>query len=87
MWPYTSEDEAIFALSPLRTITEAIHDVCGLDFFSTEIVYTPKDRFVVVDYVNEICDMRPQSRHRDGVPDSIVQEVAERLVSADPGKQ
>ena len=82
----TSEDEEIFGLSPLRTITETIHDVCGLDFFSTEIVYTPKDRFVVVDYVNEICDMRPQSRHRDGVPDLIVQAVAERLVSPGPGR-
>ena len=80
------EDEEIFGLSPLRSITEAIHDVCGLDFFSTEIAYTPKNRFVVVDYVNEICDMRPQSRHRDGVPDPIVQAVAGRLVSVDPGK-
>lgn len=74
------DDEQVFGLSRLRTITEAIHEVCNLEFFSTEIVYTSKDQFVVVDYVNEICDMRPQSRHRDGVPDSIVRGVAEALI-------
>lgn len=78
--PVTPEDEEIFALTPLRTITLQIRDVCHLDFFSTEIAYTTKDKFVVVDYVNEICDMRMQSLHRDGVPDAIVRDVASSLI-------
>jgi len=41
------------------------------DFFSTEIALAKDGRYVVVDYVNDPCDMRPQSKHFDGVPDTI----------------
>jgi hypothetical protein len=62
-------------------ITEAlkIADVCKLDFFSTEIAITPNRTFVVVDYVNEICDMRIQSSYADGVPDEVVREIGNRI--------
>lgn len=66
-------------LHPLMSITKKIREVCALDFFSTEIAVTEGGKFVVVDYVNEICDMRLQSRHRDGVPDHIVEEICRRL--------
>ena len=75
----TLEEEEAFGLNELRDLTERIHTVCRLEFFSTEIVYTPQNKFVIVDYVNEICDMRVQSTHRDGVPDGIIREIAERL--------
>jgi hypothetical protein len=29
-------------------------------------------RYFVVDYVNDPCDMRPQSKNFDGVPDTII---------------
>ena len=29
----------------------------------------------MVDYVNDPCDMRPQSKHFDGVPDTIVRMI------------
>lgn len=67
-------------LRPLLTITKKIQEVCRLDFFSTEIAYTHGGAFVVVDYVNDLCDMRLQSRHPDGVPDVVVEEIARRLV-------
>lgn len=73
-------DEEAFGLGELKIITRKIHEICKLDFFSTEIAYTTEGTYVVVDYVNEICDMRPQSRHRDGVPDRIVRSVAEAMV-------
>lgn len=76
----TTEEEEAFGLKELRHLAERIHAICGLEFFSTEIAYTPQNKFVVVDYVNEICDMRVQSAHRDGVPDNIVQQIADRLV-------
>jgi len=41
---------------------------------------TSEGKFVVVDYVNEVCDMRLQSNHIDGVPDSIVRRVAQLIV-------
>jgi len=34
---------------------------------------------VAVDYVNEICDMRHQSRHPDGVPDRLIGVIQHHL--------
>jgi len=76
----TPKDEEGFRLQPLRPITTTIQQICGLDFFSTEIAMTPSEKFVVVDYVNEMCDMRLQSRHPDGVPDHVVLSIAEAFV-------
>jgi hypothetical protein len=67
------------SLASLVAITNSIHDVCQLDFFSTEIALTQEGKFVVVDYVNEICDMRLQSLHPDGVPDQVVMKICDSL--------
>ncbi len=75
----TGHDEETFGLSQLRTITNRIHEVCHLDFFSTELVLTGDRRLVAVDYVNEMCDMRLKSLHIDGVPDEIVAHIAEEI--------
>ncbi|HMK39250.1 MAG TPA: hypothetical protein VK569_07920 [Bacteroidota bacterium] len=72
----TEEQAGIFSLSPLVSITRSISMVCGLDFFSTEIARTSDGRFLAVDYVNEICDMRLQSRHPDGVPNRLVLAIS-----------
>jgi hypothetical protein len=74
------EEESVFGLHELRHITSIIQQACQLDFFSTEIVFTTKDQFVVVDYVNEMCDMRLQSKHIDGVPDQVVHSIAASLL-------
>jgi hypothetical protein len=37
------------------------------------------ERCVVVDYVNDICDMRLQSAYIDGVPDLIVTEICRKI--------
>ncbi len=66
-------------LRSLITITKKIFEVCGMDFFSTEIAITEEKKFVVVDYVNDLCDMRVQSQHVDGVPDLVVAEIARRI--------
>jgi hypothetical protein len=72
----TSEEEEGFGLQPLRSITATILEICGLEFFSTEIALKPGQSFIVVDYVNEMCDMRLKSLHVDGIPDPIVQQIA-----------
>ncbi len=64
-----------FNLSLLRRITRKIANIIQLDFFSTEIVLTEDDKFVVIDYVNDQCDMRLKSKHIDGVPDSVVEQI------------
>lgn len=66
-------------LRPLLTITKKIAEVCKLDFFSTEIAVTAEKRFVVVDYVNEICDMRLQSKALDGVPDLVASTICRKI--------
>ena len=75
----TPEEEQRFDLHSLREIAAAIREVCALDFFSTEISCLPSGAFVVVDYVNEMCDMRLKSLHVDGVPDRIVTLIAGRI--------
>jgi hypothetical protein len=69
------------SLEPLFSIVRTIAGISGLRFFSTEIVRDVKGRFLVVDYVNEICDMRLQSLHPDGVPDAVVRAIASRVAS------
>jgi hypothetical protein len=75
----TSEEQRRWQLVALNDVTRTIAGVCKLDFFSTEIAIPAPGRHIVVDYVNEVCDMRLQSLHADGVPDNIVAAIARRL--------
>jgi hypothetical protein len=79
--PVTSEERIQYSLERLDDTAALISRLCGLDLFSTEIALTPEDEFLVVDYVNDQIDLRLQSAAQEGVPDSIVQEIAERLVN------
>ena len=74
------DDERHLDVERLKKITECIHSVCQLDFFSTELVYTADKRCVTVDYVNEMCDMRLKSNFVDGVPDLIVKRIVYRMM-------
>ena len=79
--PLTEDDERQLGLGRLKEITRRIGGVCQLDFFSSELVFTEKRRFISVDYVNEMCDMRLQSIHPDGVPDETVRRIVARIVA------
>jgi hypothetical protein len=68
-----------YDLREIERIVLKIHEVSGLEFFSTEIAITPQGEFIVIDYVNEMCDMRLKSRHFDGVPDNIVEAIASKI--------
>ena len=76
----TETEESLYGLQKLRSDTRRIAALCRLDWFSTEIALT-EDHFVVVDYVNDGIDTRIQSKAQDGVPDGIMQAVAEQLVT------
>ncbi len=69
-------------LGTCQEIVTRIHELSGIDFFSTEIVWTTHDQFVVVDYVNDQCDMRFQSDTPDGVPDAVVREITSALITS-----
>ncbi len=71
----SEDEERQIDVGRLKKITERIHTVCQLEFFSTELVFTADGRCITVDYVNEMCDMRLQSQFVDGVPDTIVQRI------------
>lgn len=73
-------EEQKLRLGRLREITQSIYEVCRLDFFSTELVYTHDGRFIAVDYVNEMCDMRLKSQSYDGVPDCVVEMISSHLI-------
>jgi len=75
------EDMRLYGLSRLKDITNKIAQICKLDFFSTEVAVAEGRRFVVVDYVNDMCDMRRKSEYCDGVPDRVVDEIISKLIN------
>ena len=75
----TDEEADHLGLRPLWEIGGRIARVCRLDLFSSEIALSEQDLFLVADYVNNPIDMRLQSKAADGVPDVLVQAIAERL--------
>ncbi|MDZ7270166.1 MAG: hypothetical protein ONB17_00985 [candidate division KSB1 bacterium] len=77
----TPDEVERYQLAQLFAIVEKIAAICRLRFFSTEIALDRQGVFVVIDYVNELCDMRLQSRYADGVPDEIVDRIASRLAA------
>jgi len=77
--PVTSQDEARYQLSVLRSMTQQIAGLCGLNLFSTEIALDQSNIWMVCDYVNEPCDYRLKSTAPNGVPDEIVAAICDRL--------
>jgi glutathione synthase/RimK-type ligase-like ATP-grasp enzyme len=73
-------------LQEIIEIVRRIAAVSGLRFFSTEIVRDEESNLVVVDYINETCDMRSQLLYADGVPDSIIDEAVSRLAMSMRGE-
>jgi len=75
------DEAAAASLDPIYALVRAIARVSRLRFFSTEVARDVRRRLVVVDYVNEICDMRLRSAHPDGVPDAVVERIADRIAA------
>jgi hypothetical protein len=71
----------LYHLQPLAMMIKKIAANCELQFFSTEPAWDTEDRFYAIDYVNEICDMRLQSKRYDGVPDDLVRLISESIVN------
>jgi hypothetical protein len=82
----TPQEENRYELGALHSITKRIASICKLDWFSTEIALT-LEAFVVVDYVNDGIDTRIQSKAVDGVPDEVMQGVAQQLVLIAKGEK
>lgn len=78
--PMSHQEREDPSLAPIGKIMHKIAALCGLGFFSSEIAKCSGERFVAIDYVNDICDMRLGSLHRDGVPDEVVREIISSLI-------
>ncbi|WP_337864998.1 hypothetical protein [Ignavibacterium sp.] len=75
----TDEEFNNYNLKKLNVITRKIAKLSSLDFFSTEIAITNENKFIVIDYVNDQCDMRFKSKHADGIPDDVIIEIIQQL--------
>ncbi len=82
----TPQEENRYELISLHNITQRIASICRLDWFSTEIALT-LEAFVVVDYVNDGIDTRVQSKAVDGVPDEVMQSIAQQLMLIAKGEK
>jgi hypothetical protein len=84
-------------LQPVLQYARDLADLAGLDWFSTEVCLGDwpevsrhtvtgadgRERPVLaIDYVNDQCDVDPQSRWPGGPPDHVVRRVAGRFVEA-----
>jgi hypothetical protein len=61
----TWDDLKTYDLLPAVQIVDRIAALSGIDFFCSEIALTEAsgpDRFVLIDYINDQCDMDPQPR-------------------------
>jgi len=77
---FSQADAEYVDVNHVREIMRKVYDVCGLDFFSTELTVNEENEMYAIDYVNEICDMRLQSIHYDGIPDNVVRKIAREIV-------
>lgn len=75
----TKNDIEEFNLRPLIKITTRLAQITNMDYFSTEIAVTKDHKFVLIDYINDQCDMRLKSNHPDGIPDRVVIDFIERM--------
>lgn len=76
----SASEEDAQGLGRLRDLTASIAAIAGIDFFTTEIALDQRGEMVVVDFVNEMPDLRGQLEHADGVPEPIIIAIVHMLV-------
>jgi len=68
-------------LDSVAAITTRLAALSRIELFTTEIAADSSGRLAVVDFVNEMPDLRPGSLFADGVPDEILDLVAGWLIA------
>jgi len=68
-------------LQEIWPITKKVKKACKLNFFSTDIVMKEKEKFLIVDYVNDRPDMRKKSKFKDALPDGVVDKVIGDIIA------
>lgn len=67
-------------LKRLVKLTEKVARLSGLHYFSCEATIDNNNDLILIDYVNDQCDMRQKSKHADGVPDIIVEQFVNKML-------
>lgn len=67
-------------LKEINLMMNKISSVAQLDYFSSEFTLDSKNNFYLIDYINDQCDMRLKSSHKDGVPNYIVEEFIDEMI-------
>lgn len=67
-------------LNEINLMMNKISAVAQLDYFSSELALDSKNDFYLIDYINDQCDMRLKSSHKDGVPNYIVEEFIDEMI-------
>ncbi len=90
----TREEVRRNRLEPIYHFTQTLGELTGLEWFSTELALCPVSRpgrfrvedgegrelpLVAIDYLNDQCDVDPQSRWPGGPPDEYVRRLARRF--------
>jgi hypothetical protein len=75
----TNNEIKKYSLKPLTSISKKLARITLLDYFSTEIALTNDNKFYLIDYINDQCDMRLRTNHPDGVPDEVVIEFIDNM--------
>lgn len=78
----TEKDTELFNYKKLINITRTIYNITQLDFFSTEIAITDGNKFIVIDYVNDQCDLRSKAQHFDGIPQQVVDDIIANMIKS-----
>jgi hypothetical protein len=80
VYAYLPEKEVdLLGLGELITLGKAIGATFPMQLFSTEIVCRQNGKLVIVDYLNDPCDLRSQTRVPDGVPELIINWILDRI--------
>jgi hypothetical protein len=73
-----------YKLEPLFDIGVKIAQATGMVWFSTEIAIVKNDKrnlaYMIIDYVNDQCDMTPVSQTPSGIPDHVARFTARTLI-------
>jgi hypothetical protein len=82
----TWDDMRQYDLMCALELVERVGRLTGLEFFSSEIAIvgeagsvSPEERFVLIDYVNDQCDIDPQAQPSRSPPEDWVRWVCGRL--------
>ena len=80
----TWDDFSRYNLAGVLKLTDRIAEMTSMDFFSSEVAITSDDpedpnRFVLIDYINDQCDIDPSADPRRSPPEAWIAWICDRL--------